>query len=188
MSLVENLYKRNKIDYLNLKKYLNESIFLLTGGAKSKSLSSIDLTKNIISEKDLISYIEEHTKATYQAVYDDDGKLSNNVANNGLTQGQLAIREGGEYNGLIIRATEEIKPILTDVRVIRVIRHLMSGVLRLNDEIFEHIASNPNDRIGLGLTLTYSVHKYWLEKNDIPVPKEYEDTAIEIKSKNMILL
>jgi hypothetical protein len=193
MSFLEYIYKTNKIYYLNLKNYFNydktsSSYYLLDGGAKKK-IPDIDLTKTTVSEKELISYIEQNTKATYRASYDDDGKLDNNIANTGLSSGQIAIRGGGEYNGLEIRATEDIKPLLTDARVIRAIKHLIAGeipkaigVLRLNEEIYEYSASNPNDQNGLGLL--YSTIKYWLERNDIPVPKEYTDKAIDITSNN----
>ena len=79
MSL-ELIYKHNKSDYLVLKQYL-----LLGGATKSQS-------NTIISEKDLISYIEDNTKSSFSARYEDDGKLSNIIANNGLSSGELAIR------------------------------------------------------------------------------------------------
>jgi len=172
MSL-ELIYKHNKSDYLVLKQYL-----LLGGATKSQS-------NTIISEKDLISYIEDNTKSSFSARYEDDGKLSNIIANNGLSSGELAIREGGEYNGLVIRALEDIKPILTDTRIVRGIKHLMTGdiqkaigVLRLTDEVYEYSTkSNSTGGNSNGIGLIYAVLQKWLDINDIPIPKEYIDKA-----------
>ncbi len=171
------LYKNNKFNYTKIKKYPNfilDDTLIQLGGDRDKNTS-----KNIIDEKKLLQLIDKNTKSTQRALYEEDGKLVNNIANKGLNPGEMAIRGGGEYNGLVIRAVEYIKPILTDARVSNAVRHLSTGdiqkatgILRLNEEIYEY-----------GIGIIYGVVTKWLENNDIPVPKEYTDKAIFIDPK-----
>lgn len=165
------MYRENKESYLRLKDPDSYHINLVGG----------DKNNNMIDEKSLIKYIEKNTMVSFQASYDDSGSLTANVANQGMNPGDLAIREGGEYNGLVIRALEEIRPILTDQRVLRAIKHLITGdvqkaigVLRLNEEVYES-----------GIGIVYGVLKRWLENNHMPVPKEYIDKAVPIKSERL---
>ena len=169
------LYRINKAASIKLKSY-NQN--LIGGRVNNNTINTTDT----INEKNLIKYIDQNTKASLRASYDDNGNLSSNVANKGLNVGEIAIRGKGEYGGLAIRALEYIKPILTDQRIIRAIKHLITGdmqkaigVLRLNEEVYDQ-----------GIGIVYAVLKRWLENNVMPVPKEYTDKAITIKSKRFI--
>jgi hypothetical protein len=135
-----------------------------------------------MDEKKLWKYIQKNTKASFQAVYDDNNKLLDIIANKGLDEGQIAVRGSGEYDGFSIRALENIKPILTDSRVSRAVKFLSDGdiqsavaVLRIVEETREQ-----------GLGFMYYVLKTWLEKNEIPVPEEYNKKAVAIKSQKVL--
>ena len=179
MISIHDKYKINKHIYISL---LNDNIYQI-GGTKDKDKIKINTAiPQTITEKDLSKYVESNTKPAYQAYREDDNTLINNIANNGLQIGEIAVRHGGEYNGFAIRALEEIKPILTDDRVVRGIRHMAGGdiqkaigVLQLKDEVYEY-----------GLGIIYGVLKMWLENNEIPIPNEYNEKAIDIKSKRLI--
>lgn len=192
MNYFEQLYYHNKYCYQNIKNYdefltdeflTNEFLtggFLtsgfLTGGAKNND-SKI--------KQSLWKYILKHSKPAYQARYEDDGKLINNVANKGLKINQIATRVGGEYGGLSIKALEPIKPILTDKRVSDAIKHIESGdiqkaigILRLVDEVSEY-----------GINIIYTVLKKWMEINEIPadlIPSDYEEKTIKLESKKIL--
>ncbi|AYV81014.1 MAG: DEAD/SNF2-like helicase [Harvfovirus sp.] len=135
-----------------------------------------------LSEKKLFRYIKKNTKPSFQAHLDRDGKLINNIANKGLKEGEIAVRHGQEYNGFALKALEDIPPLLTDLRVSRGVQFLSEGniqsaiaVLQIVEEVREH-----------GLGLMYSVLKMWLELNEIPVPSEYVNKAIPIKSQKLL--
>lgn len=163
------------VKYMKYKsKYL--SLHNKEGGAINKQHNLI------VNEKNILKYIEKNTKSSLQATYDNNNKLEKNISNYGLQKGEIATREGGEYNGFSIKALEEIKPVLTDDRIMRAIKYLSGediqkaiGVLRLVDEVYEY-----------GLGIVYSVLKLWLENNNIPVPDEYIKKAIPIKSKTLL--
>lgn len=168
-------YIDNKKNYIAMKQ-ISESLLPL-----SLPLQQGGKTDKQISEKDLIDLIEKNTKSSMREITDENGIPDNNIANYGMNPGDMAIRDGGEYNGLVIRALEVIKPILTDQRVIRAIRHLIKsdaqnaiGVLRLNDEVIEH-----------GLGIIYETLSRWLSNNDIEVPVEYSAKATSINSRKL---
>jgi hypothetical protein len=138
--------------------------------------------KNQWSEKNLWKFVKDNSKPAYQTVYDDQDNEIENIANKGLVVGESAIRAGKEYNGLTLKALEDIKPILTDHRVSRAIKYEAAGniqkaiaVLRIIDEVYEH-----------GIGLLYGILKLWLEINDISVPGPYINKAIKIKSNKII--
>ena len=129
-----------------------------------------------MEEKKLWKFIKRNTKPGYQASVTDEGKPVDNVANQGLEMGRVAVRGSGEYNGLAIRALEDIKPCLTDLRVSKAVRLLSEGniqgaiiVLRISDEVMSN-----------GIGLLYGVLKRWLEQNELPMPTEYANKAIEL--------
>ncbi|AYV84138.1 MAG: DEAD/SNF2-like helicase [Hyperionvirus sp.] len=135
-----------------------------------------------MSEKKLFRYIRKNVKSSFEAHVGGDGKLVNNIANRGMKEGDIAVRGGKEYTGFSIRALEEIKPLLTDLRVSRAVKFLSKGdiqsgiaVLQIVDEVREN-----------GLGLLYGVLKMWLELNEIPVPTEYINKAMVIKSKELL--
>ena len=178
MNIIDNQYQKYKYDYTLLKKIVNKNDDMIGGLKKSnksnksnksdKSDKSDKLRKST-NEKNInkfIKSIEENTKSSNRALYDDQGKIDRIIANYGLQVGEIAIRTSGEYSGFSIKALEEIKPILTDYRIIKVIRHLESdniqkaiGVLRLTDEVYKY-----------GIDIIYAVLKRWLENNDINIP------------------
>jgi len=135
-----------------------------------------------MDEKNLWKYIKKNTKPSYQADYDENDKLINNITNNGLNEGEVAVRGGGEYTGFSIKALELIKPLLTDARVGRAVRFMAEGdlqsaiaTLQIVHEVREH-----------GLGILYGVLKLWLEANEIPVPNEYAKQAVPIKSRPLL--
>lgn len=168
-------YITNKLSYIDLCK--NHTI--LVGGDKSKSNTKSDITSKNVTETQLINIIKENTKAAYRASVDDNNNLINNIANKGLQKGEVAVRGSGEYQGIAIRALEEIRPVLTDVRMIRAIEHIKNndmqkaiGVLRLTDEVYK-----------LGIGVVYTVIVRWLEINDIHPPLNYLDRVIQLDKK-----
>lgn len=175
-------YITNKKNYIEIKNQCNDNQYQRGGKFGEKKEIKHNVAKNSqISEKDLIILIEENTKPSMRARTEDDGSLENNIANYGMVPGDMAVRDGAEYNGLTIRATEIIKPILTDLRVIRAIKHLINsdiqnaiGVLRLNDEVIEH-----------GIGIIYETLTRWLSNNDIQVPIEYVTKATNVNSKKI---
>ncbi|AYV78574.1 MAG: DEAD/SNF2-like helicase, partial [Edafosvirus sp.] len=135
-----------------------------------------------MDEKKLWKYIKKNAKPSYQADYDDNGKLINNITNNGLNEGEIAVRGGGEYTGFSIKAVEFIKPLLTDARVSRAVKFMSEGDLQSAIATLQ-IVHEVREQ---GLGLLYGVLKMWLEDNEIPVPNEYMKQAIPIKSQKML--
>ena len=135
-----------------------------------------------MDETKLWKFIKSNTKASFKSYVDENNKPFNTIANKGLKEGEIAIRYGAEYSGFSIKALEYIKPILTSLRVSKAVRLLSEGniqgaivVLRIVNEVREE-----------GIGLLYSVLKFWLEKNSIPIPNEYSKKAIEIKSNKLL--
>src|SRR5579872_5082890 len=121
---MEQIYHRNKCAYLNIKNY---EMNALIGGKKTSKDSQSKESKKNNKKKTLWKFVMQHSKPSYEAQYDDDGTLFNTVANKGLEPNQIAVRIGGEYDGFSIKALETIKPILTDKRVSRAIKHIEEG-------------------------------------------------------------
>lgn len=139
------------------------------------------MDKNI-DEKTLSKYAKDKAKPSYNAHVDDNGKLFNDICNNGLEMGQIAVRSGGEYNGFAIKATEYIRPVLTNIRVSKAIKMLSEGniqgaivVLTIADEVM---------RDGIGVL--YAILKKWLEINDLEVPNEYIKKANNTLDKKLL--
>lgn len=73
----------------------------------------------------LIKLVESSTRRTYQAYEEDNGKLVPNVANLGAKIGDIAkLERHGEYYGIAIQFLEDIKPLLTDRFVIKILQML----------------------------------------------------------------
>lgn len=134
-----------------------------------------------MDEKVLWKYIKNNTKPSYTASIDEDGNLYNDICNKGLEEGQVAVRNGGEYNGFAIRALEYIRPVLTNLRVSKAVRMLSEG----NIQGAIVVLTIAEEAVKEGMGLMYAVLKEWLEINEIPVPDEYEKKAIPIKSKKI---
>ena len=134
-----------------------------------------------MDEKKLWKHVRRNAKPAFKAFIDNNNKPANIIANKGLKSGQIAVRGSGEYNGFAIKALEDIKPILTDLRMSKALKRLTRGdiqgavaILRLNEEVIEG-----------GLGVLYGVIKQWLDKNDIPIPSEYSQQALIIKSSKL---
>ncbi len=175
--MMKQRYIINKKNYIIMKNNGNQC-----GGKLTEQLNKQSNKKEQITEKDLIDLIQQNTKSSMRARIDEDGSLDNNIANYGMVSGDLAMRDRGEYNGLVIRALETIKPVLTEQRVIRAIKHLINsdtqnaiGVLRLNEEVNDH-----------GIGIIYSTLSRWLSNNDIPIPIEYSTKALSIDSNKIM--
>jgi len=135
-----------------------------------------------MEEKALWKFVKNNTKPSFTAHMGDDGKMYNTVGNKGLREGEIAFKDGGEYNGVAIKSLEEIKPILTNLRVAKSIKKLSNNdiqgcvaTLRIVDEVREY-----------GLGIMYEVLKIWLEKNEIVVPNEYLSKATKITSDKLL--
>lgn len=77
-----------------------------------------------IDYKQLITLIDKSIKKSYQA-YEHDGKLVPNVANLGGHIGNIAkLERSGEYYGIAVEFLEDVKPLLTDRFVIRLLSML----------------------------------------------------------------
>lgn len=125
----------------------------------------------------LYQLVLSNSKKSFQAKKDDNGKQYNTIANNGLKKDCVALRSrDGEYTDFTIKVLEDVKPLLTDIRIARAIKILEENdiqssikVLYLENEVIKH-----------GINIIYSVLKLWLEKNEINIPHEYKDKAIDI--------
>lgn len=78
--------------------------------------SDVDIPK-------LIKHIEANTKNGYEAHVDCNGKLADNLANLGGKSGEVfRLNRPGEYFGLAIELIENVKPLLTDKLIIRILK------------------------------------------------------------------
>ena len=120
-----------------------------------------------------------NSKKSFQARKDESGKLLNIISNNGLKKNGVAIRtRDGEYTDFSVKVLDDVKPLLTEIRISKVIKMLdennIQGAIKvLNIE-------NEVNKYGVGLV--YSILKIWLEKNELKVPQEYINNAIKIAS------
>lgn len=122
------------------------------------------------SKNDIINEVKSKTKSNFRARIDNNQKLIKNVANFGLSKGQIAVRMGeGEYTGFSVKALEDIKPLITDIRIIRALKFLNSddiqsviNILHLRDEVVKY-----------GTNIIYTLLCTWFEKNEIIPPNEY---------------
>ena len=68
----------------------------------------------------LIKIIKENVKANYQAKLDEKNKLIKNIANFGAKNGSKGmVGRNGEYYGLTVEFLSDVKPLITDDRIIR---------------------------------------------------------------------
>lgn len=132
-----------------------------------------------VSEKDLAKLILTDSKKSFKAKKDNNDKLLNNIANNGLNINEIASRTTlGEYSGFTIQALEIIKPLLTDVRVSKIINLLSKS----NIKSAINVLNIKNCNVG---TL-YEILRIWLDKNDLPIPNEYLTKASKIDDPKII--
>jgi hypothetical protein len=132
---------------------------------------------------DLSKIILKNTKPSFKAKTNDNGKPYNIISNKGIKAGQLAIKtKNGEYNGFSVRILEDVKPLLTDIRVSKAVKFIANGdissavaVLNINNEVNKY-----------GIDIVYTVIKIWLEKNGIDVPTEFIDNSIEIDDNKLL--
>jgi hypothetical protein len=125
-----------------------------------------------MKDRDLLKLLitPETVKKSFIADKDANGKLTRNVANYGLLKHESATRtREGEYTGFRIEALEDIKPLLTDYRVTKAVKFLVSNniqeaaaVLYLTEELSKY-----------GISIIYFVLHTWLTKNEIQTPPEY---------------
>jgi len=115
----------------------------------------------------LIKTIKASTPPSLAAVTDDENKLDKNIANYGMLLGQYAIREGGEYDGLTIKAEEVIRPLITNNRIIRALEFIQE------EKLFEASrVLNLDEVTDYGFDLIYYVLDKWLTKANIEIPQE----------------
>ena len=124
-----------------------------------------------IREKDLVKIILKETKKSYQARKDSKGKPIQNIANYGLKKDGIAVRANdGEYSGFSVQVIDEVKPLLTDFRVANAINKLSENNIQGAISILN--ISSEVEKFGIGIM--YEIIKIWLEKNDLPIPEEYQ--------------
>ena len=120
--------------------------------------------------RELSSYILKNAKKSFISKKCDNGKYIQNIANYGLNKGQKAtVMRKGEYNGLSIEVLTDVKPLLTSMRIIRIIKFIAESNLQyalktLN--ISEINSYNLTDQINI----MYGIIKLWFDKNEIKIP------------------
>ena len=120
-----------------------------------------------------------NSKKSYQASYDENSVLRNTVANFGLGKNQCCIRtRDGEYTDFSIKTLENIKPLLTNVRVSSAIKFLNENnitsainKLQIEDYVKKY-----------GVNILYYILKEWLEFNNFTVPVEYLNFSEKISN------
>lgn len=122
-------------------------------------------------------------KKSFCAKINDNNKPYNNAANYGGKEGDIFVRTtDGEYTGFSIKLLENLKPLLTNRRMVKVIKKLVVGnlqdcikILQLDVEVLQY-----------NINIIYSVIKHWLETNDINVPVEISNNSTVKLSINLI--
>jgi hypothetical protein len=128
----------------------------------------------------LFKEIEENCKSGYKARYNEKGELIKNVANLGLTKfGKAEVSRAGEYNGLAVEAMDEIKPILTNNRIIRALTFISEG----NMQSAVRVLQLDEYYVKYGSGVVHYVIKSWLENNNFEIPDIIEKDAT-IKKDN----
>jgi hypothetical protein len=132
----------------------------------------------------LINDIRTKTKKSFAAKTDTKGKPYKNVANYGAKAGCLLKNiKNGEYNGIVLSPKSDIKPLLTNFRMIKCIKALIKkdyesavAILHLTDLVAKD-----------GICLLYHVIYTWLTKNELSIPNEiiselgeYENTDLNV--------
>ena len=133
--------------------------------------------------KNLIKQISLNTKKSYIEKTDNTGKILNIISNKGLQKGGIAIRKnGGEYTGFSVMVLEDVKPMLTRERIIRIIKSIEIDDIKRAIRIL----NVDNEVIDEGINIIYEILCIWLEKNDIDPPLEFKNKRKTIKSKKLI--
>ena len=112
---------------------------------------------------ELIKMVEKSTKSSYEA-YQIDGAVIPNVANLGAKRGEIAkLNRHGEYYGIAVQFMEDVKPLLTDRFVSKIL-----AMLKKEDYI------TPLALLGLTSMdqLQYILHK-WMQRAVV----DYDDLA-----------
>ena len=128
---------------------------------------------NIFRMDDLICNVEKHSMNSFLSRKDENEKLVRNIANFGLpVYGIAQLEREGEYNGFGIQAIEEIKPLLTETRILKALKFLRDDDLDLSKAINElHLE---NETVKYGTNIIYYVLEKWLRKNKINIPEKIE--------------
>nr|AEX62539.1 putative helicase [Moumouvirus Monve] len=75
-----------------------------------------------INYRDLIKIVETSTKRSFTAFIYDDGKDVPNVANLGARAGDIVkLERSGEYYGIAVELLDDVKPLLTNKFIIRIL-------------------------------------------------------------------
>ena len=119
-----------------------------------------------------IDDILTNCKKSFCAKMDDKNKPHKTAANYGGNKGDTFVRtKEGEYTGFSVKLLEDLKPLLTNRRIIKALNKLSTNniqdcikILNLNDEVIKY-----------GISIIYSVIKEWLMINNINVPLEIEN-------------
>lgn len=97
---------------------------------------------------------------------EQSGKLTKNIANYGIKQNQHAmVCRKGIYYGLTVQVLEDLKPLLTNVRMSKVVQLLEQENIKL-----AQIELGVND-----IKTVYYVSQKWLEKMEFPIPHYISD-------------
>ena len=126
--------------------------------------------------------ILKDTKASFKARVDEKGRLCKNVCNFGMKVGDIATRKSiGEYTDFSIEALEEIKPLLTDVKISKAVKLLLEdeinsviNILHIDNYVKKH-----------GIDVIYYIINTWLRKNEIDVLPEFNSKEPKIKDDDL---
>ena len=123
-----------------------------------------------------------NSKKSFQARKDDSGKLLNIITNNGLKKDGIAIRtRDGEYTDFSVKVLEDVKPLLTEIRISKAIKMLDENNIQGCIKVL-----NVENEVNIyGINLIYGILKIWLEKNELSIPQEYVNNAIKIECEKL---
>lgn len=117
----------------------------------------------------LIKDVKNLTKSSFRARKDNNNNEADNLANKGCAKGTVVyVKREGDYKGFTIKMLEDVKPLITDNRIVRALK-------KLNEENIQGAVAilNIKDEVrSKGVSYLYSFIKYWLEKNEIEPTKE----------------
>lgn len=127
----------------------------------------------------LINEISSIKKKRICAKVDNNGKLLKNIANCGITAGKYAIvKRNGLYYGLTIQVLSDVKPLLTTMRVCKVLQCLtQENIIGAKLELCLQMNTNTN--------VVYYILKKWLDKNNIKVTDLILDYYEEINDPQL---
>ncbi len=141
----------------------------------------------------LFKLIKENTKSNYRAVYDENHKLFNNVANyGGNISTKAMVGRKGEYYGLTVEFLSNVKPLITDDKIIRSLdaidkENIYMAVIILNIE-------EEYQEYGIDI-IYYTIEKWFLinniDKSNLSSVRNfnsYDETKIKPNNNVMIRL